>query len=579
MSGATGRLFTEFAWALAGAVLVSGFVALTLSPMMCARFLLPHDRERHNAVSRVVENFLNGLTSGYRSLLGWSFKARPVVLIIGLLVAAASYPLFTGLKSELAPYEDQGLVRLFYMAPEGSTIEYTDKYAYRFEALVENIPEVKHFFAVSGFPVVSQGLVFLNMKPWGERSRSVQQIAREIAPKAGANPGLRAFPILPPPLGQSRNAKPVEVIIQTVEPYEKLDEWVSKITEKLEGNSGLANLDSDLKLNSPQLKITVARDKMQSLGIDVATLGRTLETLFGGRQVTRFKRNGEQYDVIVQVADIERTNPDDLRRVYVRSTSGAMVQLSNVVSISETVAPKELNHFNKLRAAKISANLVGDYSLAEGLAAVEAVAREVLPPSARIDYSGPSREFKQASNDIYIIFGLALAFIYLVLSAQFESFRDPFIIMFTVPLSVTGALLALWLSGGTLNIYSQVGLVTLIGLITKHGILIVEFANQIHAKGEDLYDAVIEASALRLRPILMTTGAMVLGAVPLAIAVGAGAESRQDIGWVIVGGLLVGTFFTLFVIPVVYTYLARRRHVVAAEKQIDGDIGLADAAE
>ncbi|MBU2533755.1 MAG: efflux RND transporter permease subunit [Alphaproteobacteria bacterium] len=556
MSGATGRLFTEFAWALAAAVLVSGFVALTLSPMMCSKFLKPHHEEHANAFSRAIERGLIALTSGYRAVLGAGLKARPLVLLIGLAVAGASYPLFTGLKSELAPYEDQGLIRLFYLAPEGSTIDYTDKYAYRFQAMVEAVPEVKHYFAVSGFPVVSQGLVFLNMKPWAERKRNVQEIAKELAPKAAANPGLRAFPILPPPLGQARHSKPVEVIIQTVAPYEELNEWTEKIVEKLEGVEGLANIDTDLKLNSPQLNVQVHRDKLQALGIDVAAMGRTLETLLGGRQVTRFKQSGEQYDVIVQVTDIERTNPDDLRRIYVRSNNGSMVQLANLVTIRETVAPKELNHFNKLRSAKISANLVGNYSLGEGLAAIEGAVREVVPATVRLDYSGPSREYKQASNDIYITFGLALAFIYLVLSAQFESFRDPLIIMFTVPLSISGALLALWLSGGTLNIYSQVGLVTLIGLITKHGILIVEFANQIQAAGKSRMEAVIEASSLRLRPILMTTGAMVLGAVPLAIATGAGAESRQDIGWVIVGGLLVGTFFTLFVIPVAYSYLA-----------------------
>jgi multidrug efflux pump len=557
MSGATGRLFTEFAWVLAGAVLVSGFVALSLSPMMCSRFLRPGQEERANAASKAVERALKGLAHTYTRALGFCLRARPLVLLAGLLVAAGSYPLFSELKSELAPYEDQGLVRLFYLAPEGSTINYTDKYAYRFEALVEAIPEVAHYFAVSGYPVVSQGLVFLNMKPWDERTRNVQQIAKELAPKADANPGLRAFPILPPPLGQARHSKPVELIIQTVQPYETLNEWVGKIVAKLEDNPRLANLDSDLKLNSPQLDIKIQRDKLLALGIDVTDLGRTLEILLGGRQITRFKRAGEQYDVIVKIADSERTNPSDLRRIHVRNATGEMVQLSNLVTITETVSPKALNHFNKLRAAKISASLAGDYSLAEGLAAVEAAAREVVPTSARIDYSGPSREYKKASTDIYVIFGLALAFIYLVLAAQFESFVDPFIIMLTVPLSLTGALLALYLSDGSLNIYSQVGLVTLIGLITKHGILIVEFANQIHARGKDRFEAALEAAALRLRPILMTTGAMVLGATPLALAAGAGAESRQDIGWVIVGGLLVGTFFTLFVIPVVYSYVAR----------------------
>jgi multidrug efflux pump len=261
---------------------------------------------------------------------------------------------------------------------------------------------------------------------------------------------------------------------------------------------------------------------------------------------------------MVQVADIDRRNPDDLRRIYVRGSGGQMVQLANLVTVSEAVAPKELNHFNQLRSATITANLAPGYTIGDGLAFLEQAAQETLPPTARVDYAGESREFKRSSAGILVTFVLALAFIYLVLAAQFESFIDPFIIMMTVPLSMTGALLALYWSGGTLNIYSQVGLVTLIGLITKHGILITEFANQQRARGMAMREAVVEAAALRLRPILMTTGAMVLGAVPLAVATGAGAESRQDIGWVIVGGLLVGTFFTLFVIPVVYTYVARR---------------------
>jgi multidrug efflux pump len=333
---------------------------------------------------------------------------------------------------------------------------------------------------------------------------------------------------------------------------------VDTLLDKVRDYPGLVDVDSDLKLNSPQLDIAVDREKAASMGIEIDTLGRTLETMLGGRQVTRFKREGEQYDVVVKIADIDRRNPDDMRRIYVRGANGAMIPLSNLITIKETVAPKELNHFNQLRAATITAQLAPGYSLSDALAFLEQAAKEALPATAYIEYAGESREFREATASMFLTFLLALGFIYLVLAAQFESFTDPFIIMLTVPLSTTGALLALWWSGGTLNIYSQVGLVTLIGLITKHGILIVEFANQLRAKGQPMRDAVIEAATLRLRPILMTTGAMVLGAVPLAIATGAGAESRQDIGWVIVGGLLVGTLFTLFVIPVVYTYLSRR---------------------
>jgi multidrug efflux pump len=279
--------------------------------------------------------------------------------------------------------------------------------------------------------------------------------------------------------------------------------------------------------------------------------------MLGGRQVTRFKQNGKQYDVIVQVADIERTNPDDLSKIYVRGANGDMIQLSNLVDLREAVAPRELARMDQLRSADITANIAPGFSQGEALDALEAVARRILPASARIDYIGPSREYRQASGDIYFTFLLALAFIYLVLAAQFESFVDPFIIMLTVPLSMTGALLALYWGGGSMNIYSQVGLVTLVGLITKNGILIVEFANQLQEQGRAKVEAVVEAAALRLRPILMTTGAMVLGAVPLALATGAGAESRIQIGLVIVGGLLLGTLLTLFIVPTVYSLLAR----------------------
>ena len=564
MTGNTGRLFTEFAWALAGAVAVSGFVALTLSPMMCSLLLKPHG-VRHGLLFRLGEAALNGLTAGYRATLRLGLRVRPLVLLIGLGVAGAGVPAYMSLTSELAPYEDQGIIRLFYLAPEGATIGYTDRYARRFEPIVESIPEVAHYFVVSGYPVVSQGITFLNLKPWDERERSAGEIAAEVGPKASQIPGVIAFPILPPPLGQARHSKPVEIVIGTIRSYDELAGWVDQVMARAEDYPGLANIDTDLKLNTPQLRVDVKRDKVASLGIDVAQLGRTVETLLGGRQVTRYKQDGEQYDVIVQVADVDRTNPDDLHRIYVKSDGGQLVQLSNLVSIEETVAPKELNHFNQLRAAKVTANLAPGTSLAEGLGFLETAAREIVPPDTQIDYSGQSREFKRSSADIYLTFALALAFIYLVLAAQFESFVDPFVIMLTVPLSMTGALVALHLTGGTLNIYSQVGLVTLIGLITKHGILIVEFANQIRARGRETREAVLEAATLRFRPILMTTGAMVLGAVPLALAEGAGAQSRQDIGWVIVGGLLVGTFFTLFVIPCVYTYVTGKRSDAVAE--------------
>ncbi len=577
MGGTTGRLFTEFAWTLAGAVLVSGFVALSLTPMMCA--LLLRTGEKHGRVYLAIEWLLRKLTGGYKATLRLALRVRPLVLLIGLGVAGSSYFLFNSLKSELAPYEDQGTIVSIFIAPEGATIDYTDRYARQLENVFAKTADVDRYFVVTGFPTVSQGIGFVKTSPWAERKRSQFDIAKELQPKLFGVPGVLAFPGNPPPLGQSVRDKPISFVVQTSQSYDKLQELLEAVMAKARDYPGFANLDTDLKLNTPQINLSVDREKAADVGVKIETLGRTLETLLGGRQVTRFKREGEQYDVIVQVADVDRRNPEDLRRIYVRGapgadgTPGAMIPLSNLIDIRETVAPKELNHFNQLRAATITSYLAPGYTIGDGLAFLEKAAQEVLKGQAQVDYSGQSREFKESSSDIYLTFLLALAFIYLVLSAQFESFRDPLIIMLTVPLSMTGALLALWLSGGTLNIYSQVGLVTLIGLITKHGILIVEFSNQMRAAGRPMFEAVTEAAALRLRPILMTTGAMVLGAVPLAVAVGAGAESRQDIGWVIVGGLLVGTFFTLFVIPVVYSYLAGPVNLEA-----HGHLGAADEA-
>jgi multidrug efflux pump len=328
-------------------------------------------------------------------------------------------------------------------------------------------------------------------------------------------------------------------------------------------NPGLINLDSDLDLNKPQLQIDMDRTRIADRDVSVLTVGRTLETLLGGRKVTKFIQNGEQYDVIVQVQQDDRRTPGDLNDIYVRGRNNSMIQLTSIVSTRESVAPKELNRFNQFRSATITANLAPGYALGEALQAMEQAATKTLPPSARYEYAGVSREFKDSGSSLLFIFILALAFIFLVLSAQFESFVDPLIIMFTVPLSLTGALLALNLTGTSLNIYSQIGLVTLIGLITKHGILIVQFANQLQDEGKPLKEAIVEAASLRLRPILMTTGAMVCGAIPLAIAHGAGAMGLRSVGWVIVGGMSLGTLLTLFVVPTAYSLLARDRSKVA----------------
>ena len=562
MQGTTGKLFTEFAWTLAGAVLVSGFVALTLTPMMCALLLKPHQAgERHNRVYNLIENFLNSLTYSYKHLLAKALSAWMLVVGVLLLTIVACVLLFSGLKSELAPTEDTGTIVGVFNGPDGATINYTGRYAREIEAAYDSIPETNRYMVIAGFPTVAQGISFMKLEDWGDRSRSQFEIRNELLPKFQEIAGVRAFPVNRPPLGQSARNQPVNFVIRSSMEYAELQGYVDQLLDGLRDYPGLESLDSDLKLNAPQLKVAVNREQAVAVGTDVATIGRSLESLFGSRQVTRFKQNGEQYDVMVQLQDIDRSNPQDLDRVYVRGRDDSMVQLSNLIEVRETVAPRELNHFNQLRAVTVSANVGSGYTLGEALAHLESTARTVFPAETQYDYTGTSRDFKESSAGIALIFALALAFIFLVLAAQFESFTDPLIILFSVPLSMAGALLALTMFGGTLNIYSQIGLVTLIGLITKHGILIVEFANVLLRQGHELRGAVIEASVQRLRPILMTTGAMVLGSLPLAIATGAGAESRQQIGMVIVGGLLVGTFFTLFVIPTLYMLLRRWRPI------------------
>ena len=450
------------------------------------------------------------------------------------------------------------------LAPEGSTLQYTDGYARQLESLYQSVPEVNTAFVVVAPGLerpnpVNSALSFVMLKPWEERTRSQMDITAELGPKMFMGmPGVLAFPINPPSLGQNFRNPPLQFVVQAPS-YEELNTAVEALMAKVREYPGFANPDTDLKLNKPQLKVAINRDKAAQMGVGVDTIGRTLETLLGGREVTRYKQAGEQYNVKVQLDPAARATPDDLTALYVRGRDGSLTALSNLVAVNEAVAPKELNHFNRQRAAIISANIAPGYTLGEALAFMDQAAKETLPKNTRTALDGQSREFAESGATLALVFALALVIIYLVLAAQFESFVSPFIILLTVPLAATGALLALKLTGATLNVYSQIGLVMLVGLITKHGILIVEFANQLRERGKRKAEAVIEAASLRLRPILMTTAAMVLGAVPLAIATGAGAESRSPIGWVIVGGLLLGTLLTLFVIPVAYTLLTRER--------------------
>jgi multidrug efflux pump len=563
-AGRTGRLFLEFSLTLAGAVIISGFVALTLTPMMCSR-LLKHE-QAPGRISSFIERGLSSLERGYRRLLTASLKVRTIVAIVAIIVAAGSSFFYANLPQELAPVEDRGIIRIVGTAPEGSTLSYTERYSKQVEELLKPITEVGSIQTINGMPEVNRFQVIGRLKDWDARDRRQQELVAEILPALRRIAGVNAFANNPPSLGTSNNARPIEFVLQSSGTYEELDRLSRRFMERIAAYPGLTNVDSDLKLNKPEMAVSIDREKTSDLGIDISVVGRTLETLLGGRQVTRFENDGEQYDVYVQLAAEDRASPSTLSTIFLKSPNGQMIQLSNLVGVAETVAPQELKRFNQLRSVTVSTNLAAGVSTGEALDFMAQAAREVLPDTVQTDLSGPSREFRASGQSLMVVFVLALGFIYLVLAAQFESFRDPLIIMVTVPLSMTGALAALYLAGGSLNVYSQIGLVTLVGLITKHGILIVEFANQRQEAGHERLSAIVDAAAMRLRPILMTTGAMVLGAVPLAIAEGAGAESRQQIGLVIVGGMTLGTLLTLFVVPMVYSVAGRRlseAHVVA----------------
>ena len=592
--GRTGRLFAEFALALAGAVLVSGFVALTLTPMMCSKLL------RHNPkpgwFDRTMERSLTAVSNGYERVLrwvitarwrpasgrgggplAWVLQARWLVLGVMALTAWGIATVWPKMKQELAPLEDRGTILAVVNAPDGSTLAYTNRYAQIMERMGQNYKEFDRIFGNVGNPTVSQASVIFRAVEWEARERTTLQLAREMGPRISSLPGVNAFVITPPSLGQGFRERPLNFVIQTSDSYENLNRVTRQFLDEIAKNPGIIQPDVDLRLNKPELRIDVDRDKAADLGVSVEVVAKALETMLGGRNVTRYKRDAEQYDVIVQVQSIGRTTPEDIDRIQVRGRNDTMIPLSALVKVRESVSPRELNHFGQRRSVSITANLAPDYSLGQALAFMDQTAAKILKTGYTTDLNGTSREFRNSQGALAIVFAMALLFIFLVLAAQFESFVDPFVIMLSVPLSTIGALLALQWSGGSLNVYSQIGLITLVGLITKHGILIVEFANQLREQGLEMVDALVKAASQRLRPILMTTGAMVLGAVPLAISTGAGAESRQQIGWVIVGGMSLGTLLTIFVVPTMYTLFARKA-VPGANKAVSQDQPLGHGA-
>jgi len=556
--GRTGKLFSEFALALAGAVLVSCLVALTLSPMMSS-LLLRHN-PNPNFFDRFMEKILTGFSNGYEKLLRLVLKkARWLVVLIMASCGVGIVLVYPTMKQELSPLEDRGTILATVTAPDGSTLDYTDKYAKTLERIGSAYPEFDRIFANLGNPTVAQGSVIYRAVDWDERKRTTLEIAREMQGKFNGIAGINAFPITPPSLGQGFRERPVNFVIQTSDSYQNLNAVTRQMLDEIAKNPGFIAPDVDLRLNKPELRIDVDRIKATELGVSVDVVARAIETMLGGRVVTRYKRDAEQYDVIVQTQMSGRNSPDDIDNIYVRGRNDIVIPLNALVKVRESVSPRELNHFGQRRSVSITANLAPDYALGDALKFLDKTAAGILKTGYTTELNGTSREFRNSQGALVIVFVLALFFIFLVLAAQFESFIDPLVIMLSVPLSMFGALMTLKLTGGTLNVYSQIGLITLVGLITKHGILIVEFTNQLREQGVDTFDAIVKASSQRLRPILMTTGAMVLGALPLALATGAGAESRIQIGWVIVGGMSFGTLLTVFVVPTMYSLFARKK--------------------
>src|SRR5690554_2114830 len=575
MGGNVGRLFAEFGFTLAAAVIFSSLVALTLAPMLCSKWLRhsPESAEGHRLWA-FSEKVLNGLTNGYKRLLEFSLNQPGLLLglgIAGLIVAAVIYP---RLPQELAPIEDRGVIIMPTSAPRGSTVEYTDHFVQQAEQrLLTYLEEgtAERLLSIVGFrDEEDSAFMIMGLVPWEQRNIKQQQVTMDIRDKLSDISGARINVINPPGLGQRGFSQPVEFVIAGPD-YESVQAWSEEIMERARENPDLLNVDTDFELTRPELRVNIDRDRAADLDITVQDVGLTLQTMLASRQVTTYLDRGQEYDVIIQAEDANRATPDDLEQIFLRPRAGGeLIPLKALVSVEEIGANPDLRRIDRLPAVVISASLADGYDLGTALNYLNNLAVDNLPPEARLSYKGLSREFEDSSAAIFITFALAFVIVFLVLAAQFESWIHPIIIMLSVPLAVTGALIALAWSGISLNIYSQIGIIMLLGLMAKNGILIVEFANQLRDKGYSVRDAILEGATLRFRPVLMTTISTVFGAVPLVIATGAGAESRAAIGMVILGGLIFATTLTLFIIPVLYNLLARfAKSANAVEKELD----------
>lgn len=564
MEGNTGRLFRELSVALAGAVALSAFVALTLTPMMSSKFVRPHREEKSNPVNRWVNARLDGVGRRYRRLLDRSVERPWLFGALMLAALALSFGLFKLVPSELAPQEDRGSFQISILGPEGAGFDYTVKQVQQVEKIVASHtgpdqtiqrynPRVPGGFGAS--EEMHTGRIAVFLQDWDQREQSTAEVADGLRAELGRLTGVRALPQVGGGLVRTRG-QPIQIVLGGPE-YAQLAQWRDRLLARIEQNKGLFSADSDYKETRPQMRVEIDRQRAADLGVSVTDIGHALETLMGSRRVTTFVQNGEEYDVIAQADRVLRASPEDLAAIQVRARDGGLVPLSNLVALKELAEPGSLNRFNRLRAITISAGLAPGYTMGEAIAWLNQVVAEELPEQAQIDWKGESREYQKAGGAVLMTFTLALLVVYLVLAAQFESFIHPFVIMLTVPLGVLGALLGLWMTGGTLNLFSQIGIVMLVGLAAKNGILIVEFANQLRDEGRSIHDAIVEASAVRLRPILMTSIATVVGAVPLVLAGGPGSASRATIGVVVIFGVSFSTLLSLFIVPAFYVLLAR----------------------
>jgi multidrug efflux pump len=571
VSGLTGALFREFAFTLAGAVIVSGVIALTLSPMMCSKLLSAHLSS--GRFVRFLDRAFEGLKRRYQRRLSRTLNYRPVTVLVVLGTIAATGLMYTTAQKELAPEEDQGILFNLIKTPQGANLDYLEQVTEHLDKVFNTVPEKEHVFAINGMGGdVNQAFTGILFKPWDERHRTQQQILQELQPKVASIAGGQIFTFGPPSLPGSTGGPPVQFVITTTADYEQLAQVLANMQQEALKSGLFIFSDTDLKFDTPQVEVKIDHDKANRLGITMQDIGSSLATLLGGNWINRFNLYGRSYQVIPQVPRDFRLAPDWINRYQVKTTSGKLVPLANVVDIRQSVQPNALTSFQQLNSAILQGVPFPGRTVGEVIDFLKAKSAEVFPEGFTYDFQGESRQYEQEGSRLVVTFVFALIVIYLVLAAQYESFRDPLIILIALPTSIFGALLPLTAGLGTVNIYTQIGLVTLIGLISKHGILMVDYANHLQGnEGLGRREAIEQAAAIRLRPILMTTAAMVIAMVPLIFASGAGAASRFAIGVVIAAGMTIGTLFTLFVTPAMYTYIAR-------EHQHDADAVQAPSA-